>query len=159
MPITMFRFFTVYGPYGRPDMALFKFTKNIIQGKEIEVYNKGRMYRDFTYVDDLVKAIYLLTKIPPKIESEFKGQTKVAKFRIINIGNSKTENLMTYIHQIENKLSLKAKIKYLPIQKGDVQKTTASTTFLKKLTGFKPNTSIKLGVPKFIDWFRDYYNI
>ena len=162
LPITMFRFFTVYGTWGRPDMALFKFTKNIISGEPIEIYNYGKMFRDFTYVTDIVDSINLLINKVPSNNSKIKkitGDTlsPVAPFRIINIGNSQKVPLMKFVKQIEESLCLKAKYKYLKMQQGDVVATHADTTLLKKLTGFQPKTSVKEGVKRFTDWYKKYY--
>ena len=141
LPITVFRFFTVYGPWGRPDMALFKFIKAMTNNEEIEVYNYGKMQRDFTYVIDLVKAIERLTKVtPPKlnereniIQSSFDSLSEVAPFRIVNIGNSNPVELMDYIQALENSLGIKAKKSMKPIQPGDVPATFADTKLLKDL--------------------------
>jgi len=159
IPITMFRFFTVYGPWGRPDMALFKFTKAMLNGKKIDVYNHGNMYRDFTYIDDLVKAISLLIDQPPILADHIveKNQSEVAPFRVVNIGNSKPERLTTYIEALETTLGLKAEKNFMPMQAGDIQKTWADTTTLKNLTNFIPQTEIEVGVERFVDWYRKYY--
>jgi len=141
-----FRFFTVYGPWGRPDMALFKFTNNILQKKTINVFNKGNHYRDFTYVDDIVEGIY---KVIKKLKKSKKKQT----YQILNIGNNKTISLGNFIKLIELNIGLKAKIKYQSFQKGDVIKTHASIGKIKKYYGFTPKTKVKIGVKKFIDWF------
>ena len=152
LPTTGLRFFTVYGPWGRPDMALYKFTKNIIQNKYIDLYNKGNHSRSFTYIDDIVFAIISLLKKIPKI----KKNSKKAPFRIINIGNDKSETLMNYVKVIEKKLNKKAKKKLLPLQKGDIKSTVADITLLKNTTKFKPKTSISDGISKFIDWYLMY---
>lgn len=152
LPTTGLRFFTVYGPWGRPDMALYKFTKNIIQNKYIDLYNKGNHSRSFTYIDDIVFAIISLLKKTPKI----KRNSKKAPFRIINIGNDKSETLMNYVKVIEKKLNKKAKKKLLPLQKGDIKSTVADITLLKNTTKFKPKTSISDGISKFIDWYLMY---
>ncbi len=163
VPITMFRFFTVYGPWGRPDMALFKFTKNILLGKRIDVYNKGNMFRDFTYVDDLVKAIFLLiSKIPMKT-NERKSTIKndsisdVAPFRIVNIGNSQPINLLDYIKVLEKILGKEAKKNYLGMQDGDVYKTHSNIDLLKTLTGFEPKTTMHEGISQFVKWYKSFY--
>lgn len=165
-PITMFRFFTVYGPWGRPDMALFKFTRAIFNDEPIEIYNNGEMERDFTYIDDLVEGIKLLIDSIPKIDqvqrtktSKYDSKSLVAPFRIVNIGNSKPENLIDFIKEIESCLGLEAKKRWLPMQAGDVEKTWADTTLLRDLTGFVPKISITEGVSKFIDWYREYYRV
>lgn len=160
IPVTIFRFFTVYGPWGRPDMALFKFTKNIIQGKPIDVYNQGKMERDFTYVKDLVHAIDKLIFCIPEANqnlSESDSISKVASHRIVNIGNSKNVTLMEYIATLENILGKKAVINFMPMQAGDVEKTKASTSLLKSLTDYNPDTEVKVGIRKFVEWYRSYY--
>ncbi len=166
IPTTMFRFFTVYGPWGRPDLALFKFVDLMLKEKPIDIYNDGKMYRDFTYVDDLVRSIFLLIsccptfpedKITHKVEND--NISNVAPFRIVNIGNSNKVNLLDFIEAIENELSIKAIRNYLPIQKGDVPATWADASLLKNLTGFQPNTDIDYGISKFIEWFREYYEV
>tara|TARA_X000000950_G_C13899924_1_gene654447 strand:+ start:47 stop:1087 length:1041 start_codon:yes stop_codon:yes gene_type:complete len=165
IPTTIFRFFTVYGPWGRPDMALFKFTKAIIKNQSIDVYNYGKMKRDFTYVADLVKAIELLIKeIPeqPSLRSDSRSIkvdsiSDVAPYRIVNIGNSNPTNLMDYISALEKALKKEAKKNFLAIQPGDVPATWANTTLLKDLTGFTPSTSVEDGVKKFVSWYLDYY--
>ena len=163
IPITMFRFFTVYGPWGRPDMALFKFTKNILIDRPIDVYNKGNMYRDFTYVDDLVKAIFLLTFKEPGNVNQKKEIIKndnistVAPFRIVNIGNSNPINLLDFIKVLENVLGKKAKKNFLSMQKGDIYKTHCNIELLKALTGFEPKTNIHDGILQFVNWYKSYY--
>ena len=163
IPITIFRFFTVYGPWGRPDMALFKFTKNILQNKPIDVYNKGNMIRDFTYIDDLVKAIYLLTSKsaikPKKRKNSIKNDSIsiVAPYRIVNIGNSEPINLLSYIKELENILEKQAKKNFLDMQDGDIYKTHSNVELLSTLTGFRPNTNIKDGIRKFVEWYKSYY--
>ena len=165
LPTTGLRFFTVYGPWGRPDMALFKFTKNIIQGKKIEVYNYGKMIRDFTFIDDIVEGIFqLLLKIPKSKNYNFNSKLpnpseSYFPFKVFNIGNNKPIKLMNYIKEIENQVGKKAKIKFLGMQKGDVKKTYASTKKLQTWTGYKPSTSINKGINKFIDWYLKYNNL
>lgn len=161
IPITMFRFFTVYGPWGRPDMALFKFTKNILENKRIDVYNHGIMKRDFTYVDDIVMAITgLMEAIPGNVKvSDIDSLSPVAKFRVVNIGNETSIELMDYIGELEKILGMKAKINFLPMQQGDVEETLASTELLKSLTGFRPQTKISVGIKSFVDWYRSYYDL
>tara|TARA_B100001063_G_scaffold237114_1_gene257679 strand:- start:250 stop:1257 length:1008 start_codon:yes stop_codon:yes gene_type:complete len=162
LPITMLRFFTVYGPYGRPDMAYFKFTKNILAGKKIDIYNKGKMYRDYTYVDDIVDGIYkLLNKVPSiKSKKKFKNDSlsSVAPFRILNIGNTKKVYLLNFINTLEKELNKKIKRNYLPMQKGDVHSTLSDSSLLKKITGYNPKTNYKIGIKKFINWYLKYYN-
>ena len=162
IPITMLRFFTVYGPWGRPDMALFKFTKGILNNKKIDIYNNGIMYRDFTFIDDIVKGIQLLlNKIPnnKKINKYKKDSlSNVAPFRVLNIGNTKKIFLLDFIKHIERELGKKAIRNYMPIQKGDVKQTLSNTDLLKKITGYNPKTNYKLGIKKFLKWYLDYYN-
>ncbi len=163
IPFTILRFFTVYGPLGRPDMALFKFTKNILKNKKIEVYNHGKHVRDFTYVTDIAKSIKKLLFKVPKKNDDFGLNKKIshyskAKIRIVNIGNGKPQQLENYISKIEKYTNKKAKKKYLPFQIGDALKTSAKISKLKKLTGFTPKVTIDTGVKKFILWFRDFYN-
>jgi len=161
IPITMLRFFTVYGPWGRPDMALFKFTKGILNNKKIDIYNNGKMYRDFTYIDDIVRGIQLLlNKIPNnKKSNEYKKDSlsTVAPFRILNIGNTKKVFLLNFIKQIEKELGKKAIRNYMPLQKGDVKQTLSNTDLLKKITGYNPKTNYKSGIKKFLDWYKGYY--
>ena len=161
IPITMLRFFTVYGPWGRPDMALFKFTKGIINKKKIDIYNRGKMYRDFTYIDDIVDGIYkLISKVPNtkqfrKIKND--SLSSVAPFRILNIGNTKKVYLLDFINALEKELGKKAIRNYMPLQKGDVKITLSDTTLLKKLTGYNPKTNYKTGIKKFLKWYLFYY--
>ena len=162
LPSTGLRLFTVYGPWGRPDMALFIFTKAIIQGKPIDVFNNGNMMRDFTFVSDVIESIFRLI-LKPASSDDFFNQSvpnlsrSWAPFRIFNIGNSKPMPIMEYIAAIEECLSLKAKINYLPMQMGDVKETYADTKFLESWIDYKPNTSIREGVKEFIDWYLDFY--
>ena len=162
IPTTVLRFFTVYGPWGRPDMALFKFTKSILEGKKIDIYNKGNLYRDFTYIDDIVHGVSLLIKKIPKYKknpslNRIDSLSLVAPYRIINIGNSKKIKLLDFIKTIEDSLGKNAFKNYMPMQKGDVFMTLANTNLLKKITGFKPKTNYKEGVRNFIEWYLDYY--
>jgi UDP-glucuronate 4-epimerase len=165
LPITMFRFFTVYGPWGRPDMALFKFTKNILAGKPIDVYNHGDMKRDFTYVEDLVQGIRLLIdSAPVRPESaediaEHDSLSPVAPWRAVNIGNSDSVQLMDFVRAIETATGVKAEINMMPMQPGDVPATWADASLLQQLTGYRPTTSVKEGVANFVDWYRDYYQV
>lgn len=162
IPTTMFRFFTVYGPWGRPDMALFKFVSAILNGKPIDIYNNGNMYRDFTFVDDLVHAIKLLMEKPPERltnYSEQEGQSLVAPFRIVNIGNSSKINLLDFIEAVESILGKKAIRNYMPMQIGDVNSTLADTSFLKKITDYSPQTNFKDGISKFVHWYKEYYDV
>ena len=163
LPITMFRFFTVYGPWGRPDMALFKFTKAILKNDPIDVYNYGDMKRDFTYVDDLVKAIRLLIDAVPScaVEKvcEADSLSPVAPFRVVNIGNSDSVQLTDVIEAIEAATGKKAKRNLMPMQAGDVPATWADATLLKALTGYSPETSVHEGVNRFVEWYRDFYGV
>lgn len=160
LPITMFRFFTVYGPWGRPDMALFKFTKGILEGSPIDIYNEGNMYRDFTYVDDLVRGIFLLSEHAPAIDSdacEQRGTLSVAPFRIVNIGNSEKVRLLDFIDAIEEELGLVAIRNYMPMQIGDVPATWADASLLQRLTGYTPDTNYRVGVKHFVSWYKEYF--
>jgi len=163
LPITMLRFFTVYGPWGRPDMALFKFVSAILKNKPIDIYNQGDMYRDFTYIDDLVYGIDLLTNTAPTTnvnEQALKEDSlsNVAPFRVVNIGNSNKVKLLDFIDAIEDILGKKALRNYMPMQKGDVSATWADASLLQNLTGYKPKTNFKDGIARFIEWYRNYYN-
>jgi len=162
LPVTMFRFFTVYGPWGRPDMALFKFTKAILEGRPIDVYNYGDMKRDFTYVTDLVQGIRLLMNAIPErpedgIVPEGDSLSPVAPYRVVNIGNSDAVQLTDFIAAIEDATGIKAERNLLPMQPGDVPATWADASLLRSLTGYQPQTSVRDGVAAFVDWYRDYY--
>jgi UDP-glucuronate 4-epimerase len=163
LPTTMFRFFTVYGPWGRPDLALFKFVDAILAGRPIDIYNHGEMYRDFTYVDDLVRAIRLLIDaVPVRPEDGSKimagdSLSPVAPFRIVNIGNSQKVRLLDFIEAIEECLGRKAIRNYLPMQPGDVPATWADASLLHGLTGYKPQTDYRDGIARFVAWFREYH--
>lgn len=166
LPITMFRFFTVYGPWGRPDMALFKFTKAILNGEPIDVYNHGDMSRDFTYIDDLINGIHLLLDEIPKCSNSNKNnydkldsKSNVAPFRVVNLGNSKPAQLLDFITAIEKSIGMNAVKNFMPMQAGDVQMTWADTKLLETLTGYKPTTTISVGVQNFVDWYREYYDV
>ncbi|ROT96763.1 NAD-dependent epimerase/dehydratase family protein [Altererythrobacter sp. FM1] len=165
LPTTMFRFFTVYGTWGRPDLALYKFVDAILKDRPIDIYNNGDMYRDFTYVDDLVRGIRLLIDAVPhrpnKPEDIEPGDSlsPVAPFRIVNIGNSDKVRLLDFIDAIEECLGKKAIRNYMPMQMGDVPATWADASLLQRLTGFKPETHFKDGIAQFVAWFRDYYRI
>ena len=165
LPVTMFRFFTVYGPWGRPDMALFKFTKAMLSGDPIDVYNHGEMMRDFTYVEDLVEAIRRLIDTPPvRPESrddiaEGDSLSPVAPWRVVNIGNSQPVQLGDMIAAVEDALGIEAKRNLMPMQPGDVPATWADAELLKSLTGYVPQTDIREGVRRFTDWYRDYYRV
>jgi UDP-glucuronate 4-epimerase len=161
VPITMLRFFTVYGPWGRPDMALFKFTKGIIDNKKIDIYNKGKMYRDFTYIDDIVNGIKALINKAPNLKQLNKikndSLSSVAPFRVLNIGNTRKVFLLDFIDALEKELGKKAIRNYMPMQKGDVKMTLSDTTLLKKLTGYNPKTNFRLGIKNFLKWYLSYY--
>jgi UDP-glucuronate 4-epimerase len=165
LPTTMFRFFTVYGPWGRPDMALFKFTRGILEGTPIDIYNDGEMYRDFTYVADLVRGIRLLIDAAPvRPESpadipEGDSLSPVAPFRVVNIGNGEKVRLLDFVEAIEAECGRAAVRNYLPIQPGDVPATWADAALLKALTGYAPQTPFREGVARFVAWYRDYYRV
>ena len=161
IPITILRFFSVYGPWGRPDMAYFKFSNAIMNNKNINIFNRGEMYRDFTYIDDVTKSIELLINKSPSAKSKkFKNDSlsKVAPFRIVNIGNQKKVYLKNFISELENRLKIKAKKKFLPMQKGDVKETLSNTELLKQLINYKPHVGYHLGIKKFVEWYKSYYN-
>ncbi len=164
LPITMFRFFTVYGPWGRPDMAPHKFTSRILEGRAIDVYNHGDMRRDFTYVTDLVEAILLLVDaVPDHLTQQgmFEGDSlsPVAPYRVVNIGNSDTVPLLDFIKAIEDATGIEAEKNLMPMQPGDVPATWADASLLKSLTGYVPKTNVRDGVAQFVAWYRDYYKI
>ena len=164
IPTTGLRFFTVYGPWGRPDMALFLFTKAILNGETIDVFNNGKMRRDFTYVDDIVQGVYrLISKIPepnPDWDSEDPDSaTSFAPYHLFNIGNNKPVELMKFIEVLENKLNKKAIKNFLPLQPGDVPATYADVQDLVNSVDFKPDTKIEDGISNFVDWYREYYKI
>ena len=162
LPITAFRFFTVYGPWGRPDMALFKFTKGILNGTPIDIYNNGDMYRDFTFVDDLVRSIRLLIdKAPVEGEPVSPRDTlsPVAPHRVVNIGNGHKVRLLTFVEAIEKELGVKAIKNYMPMQVGDVLATWADADLLKALVGYQPSTHHEEGVASFVSWYREYYRV
>lgn len=157
IPTTAFRFFTVYGPWGRPDMALFKFTQSILLNRPIDVYNNGDMYRDFTYIGDLVRAIRLLMDKPPvkgEPVSPEDSLSPVAPYRVVNIGNSEKVSLLEMIEALEAALGRPATKNFLPMQKGDVHATWAATGLLQAITGFKPETNYRDGVRRFVEWYR-----
>jgi len=163
IPSTGLRFFTVYGPWGRPDMALFLFTKSIIENKPIKVFNNGKMIRDFTYIDDIIESIRrLIKKAPLKTNLSHKGNfdpnESWAPYKIFNIGNSNPTPLMDFIVALENALGKKAIKKYLPMQPGDVASTESNNKSLEEWINFKPNTSIKDGISKFVCWYKQFYN-
>lgn len=160
IPTTMFRFFTVYGPWGRPDMALFKFVSAILNEKPIDIYNNGEMYRDFTYIDDLVYGIKLLINTIPSTNkniSDLDNLSYVAPYRVVNIGNSNKIKLLDFIEAIEKNLGKKAIRNYKSIQKGEVLTTWADTSLLQQLTNYSPKTNYKDGISHFIKWYKEYY--
>lgn len=160
IPTTGLRFFTVYGPWGRPDMALFKFTRAIIKGDPIDVYNEGKMERDFTYIDDIVEGVVrVMDTIPQKSASASTDDMSAAPYRIYNIGNHTPVPLLKFISAIENALGKKARINLLPMQPGDVPATFADVDALSRDVGFAPSTNIETGVAKFVSWYLDYYKV
>ena len=164
LPTTGLRFFTVYGPWGRPDMALFKFTKNILTKKKIDLYNQGHHVRDFTYIDDIVKSIYLsLKKIPKKNKfydlKKMNPKSSYCPYRILNIGGNQSVKLKKFVEIIERNIGIKSKKRYLPMQLGDIYKTQASTEWVNENLKFIPKIKINEGIKKFLDWYFDYYKI
>lgn len=163
LPVTMFRFFTVYGTWGRPDLALYKFVDAILDDRPIDIYNHGDMYRDFTYVDDLVRGIRLLIDAVPERPTsrddipEWDSLSPAAPFRVVNIGNSDKVRLLDFVDAIEEALGKKAVRNYMDMQKGDVPATWADATLLQELTGYRPQTDFKDGIARFVAWFREYY--
>ncbi|WP_457574564.1 NAD-dependent epimerase [Desulfolithobacter sp.] len=164
LPTTGLRFFTVYGPWGRPDMALFLFTKAIIEDRPINVFNNGNMERDFTYIDDIVEGVFRLIDHLPEPNPDWNGNapdpaTSYCPWRVYNIGNNNKEKLMRYIEVLEDCLGKKAKKNFLPMQDGDVPATYADVSDLVREINFKPDTSIEEGIQKFVDWYREYYKV
>ncbi|WP_166418689.1 GDP-mannose 4,6-dehydratase [Cochlodiniinecator piscidefendens] len=165
LPTTMFRFFTVYGPWGRPDMAPYKFTKGILEGTPIDIYNHGEMFRDFTYVVDLVRGIRGLIDAAPVCPDsaahieEGDSLSAVAPYRVVNIGNSDKVRLMDFIEAIEDAAGKKAERNYMEMQKGDVTATWADASLLQRLTGYKPETDVREGMARFVEWYRTYYGV
>ena len=164
LPTTGLRFFTVYGPWGRPDMALFLFTKAILAGKTIDVFNHGNMVRDFTFVDDIVEAVVRVADLPATPSMQFDANapdpaTSNAPYRVFNVGNSKPTPLLDYIAALEGAIGLVAKKNYLPLQAGDVTATSACTDTLNAWVGYRPHTSVTEGVAWFVDWYRRYYQV
>lgn len=161
-PCTGLRFFTVYGPWGRPDMAAFKFMHNMLNDKPIEIYNHGHMERDFTYIDDVVEGVIQVLDTPAEPNEHWSGQspdpaTSYAPYRIFNIGNSQPVDLMRFIQAIEHEMGFEAKKQYLPLQPGDVPKTYADTSNLQQAIGYRPQTSVEHGVKEFVEWYLGYY--
>ena len=164
LPATGLRFFTVYGPWGRPDMALFLFTKAILAGEPIQVFNNGQMMRDFTYIDDIIESLIRLLDKPAAPDSDFDSvnpnpATSWAPHRVFNIGNSNPTALMDYVEAIEAALGVTAIKEYLPLQPGDVPATAADASALEAWIGFKPNTSVSEGVARFVTWYREFFGI
>jgi UDP-glucuronate 4-epimerase len=164
LPTTMFRFFTVYGTWGRPDLALYKFAAAMIEDRPIDIYNHGNMYRDFTYVDDLVRGIRLLIDAVPErpqdgVVPEGDSLSPVAPYRVVNIGNSEKIRLLDFIEAIEDVLGKKAIRNYMPMQTGDVHATWADASLLQTLTGYRPQTDFRDGIAQFVSWYRDYHNV
>lgn len=164
MAVTGLRFFTVYGPWGRPDMALFLFTRGIMENRPIDIFNNGNMVRDFTYVEDIVTGVVGAFDHPPQANPEWNTAqpdpaTSYAKYRVFNIGNNNPVQLMEYVEAIEEALGKKAIKNFLPMQAGDVPSTCADVSELERIVGFKPNTSVKEGVRRFVEWYRAYYKI
>ncbi len=164
LPTTGLRFFTVYGPWGRPDMALFLFTKAILEDRPIDVFNNGNMERDFTYIDDIVEGVFRIIDRKPEANTEWSGMnpdpaTSYCPWRVYNIGNNNKEKLMRYIEVLEECLGKKAEKNFLPLQDGDVPATFANVDDLVRDINFKPDTSIEVGIQKFVDWYREYYGV
>jgi UDP-glucuronate 4-epimerase len=164
VPTTGLRFFTVYGPWGRPDMALFLFTKAILEGRAIDVFNNGEMVRDFTYIDDIVEGVIRVldktaTPSPTFQSASPDPAASNAPYRVFNIGNSQPTPLMDYIHALENVIGKEAKKNYLPMQPGDVPATSADTSELEAWVGFRPHTPVAIGVNRFVEWYRAHYRV
>lgn len=164
IPMTGLRFFTVYGPWGRPDMAYFLFTKSITEGKPIKLFNNGDMLRDFTYVDDIVKTISLLIDKPPVADETKKGKElntseSFAPYHLYNIGNNKPVNLKYFVETLEDLIGKKANIEYMPMQQGDMHKTYADIDGLIARTGYEPKVDIRDGLEQFVNWYKSYYNV
>ena len=162
LPSTGLRFFTVYGPWGRPDMALFKFTEGILASRPIPVFNRGEMVRDFTYIDDIVEGIVRVIGLPAAPAPGWGGDrpdpaTSYAPWRVFNIGNSQPVKLMRYIEVLEQCLGRKAIVELLPMQPGDVRATIADVSDLEQAVGFRPRTAVEEGISKFVAWYKDYY--
>jgi UDP-glucuronate 4-epimerase len=163
LPTTGLRFFTVYGPWGRPDMALFLFAKAILEDRAIDVFNHGKMRRDFTYIDDIAEGVIRVLDRPPQASPEFDKQTpdpatSWAPYRVFNIGNHQPVELMAYIEALEQALGKKATKNFLPLQDGDVPATYADTSELKRVTGFSPAMPVTEGVRRFVEWYRSYHS-
>ncbi len=164
LPTTGLRFFTVYGPWGRPDMALFLFTKAILEGRPIDVFNNGNMERDFTYIDDIIEGVYRVIHKVPEGNETWSGDspdpaTSYCPYRVYNIGNNNKEKLLRYIEVLEEVLGKKAEKNFMPMQPGDVPATYANVDDLVQDFGYKPNTTLEFGIGKFVDWYRKYFNL
>jgi len=164
LPVTGLRFFTVYGPWGRPDMALFKFTKAMLAGEPIPVYNEGRMIRDFTYIDDIVEGVVRIVDVIPTPNAEWESDhpdpaTSNAPYRLYNIGNNRPVELLHFISVLEKTLGIKAKLDLMPMQPGDVPSTRADVHDLERATGFRPDTTVEQGIAAFVKWYREYYRV
>lgn len=164
LPCTGLRFFTVYGPWGRPDMALFKFTRGILENKPIPVFNHGKMIRDFTYVDDIVEGVIRVIDQPARANPAWSGNapdsaSSYASFKVYNIGNNRPVELMHYIRVLEDCLNTKAQLDLLPMQSGDVPATYANTEALEAAVGFRPDTPVETGIRRFVDWYKTYYRV
>jgi UDP-glucuronate 4-epimerase len=164
IPCTGFRFFTVYGPWGRPDMALFKFTDAMLKGQPIDVYGEGRMQRDFTYVEDIVSGLVAAIGRPPSANPHWDGisadsGTSNAPWRVLNLGASRCVELMHYIEVLEAKLGVKAKLNLLPMQPGDVTRTEADTATTRAILDYSPSTTVEVGIGHFVDWYREYFQV
>ncbi|MBT9289972.1 NAD-dependent epimerase/dehydratase family protein [Prosthecodimorpha staleyi] len=163
VPTTAFRFFTVYGPWGRPDMAMFRFTDAILKGEPIDLYGEGRMQRDFTYIDDLIEAIVRLIPLAPALPADLSaaaeaGLSPIAPFRVVNIGSGRPIGLMDFVAAIEAAIGRKAETRLLPMQPGDVPRTYCAPDLLERLTGYLPSTPVAEGAHHFVDWFRTEYS-
>lgn len=164
LPTTGLRFFTVYGPWGRPDMALFLFTKAMVEGRPIDVFNNGAMVRDFTYIDDIVEGVVRIADKPATPDANFNpldpdAASSNAPYRVFNIGNSQPTPLMTYIAALEEALGIEAKKNFLPMQPGDVPATAADTSALDQWVGFQPHTPVAVGIERFVKWYRSHYKL
>ena len=164
LPCTGLRFFTVYGPWGRPDMALFRFTKGILAGEPIPVYNEGRMIRDFTYIDDIAEGVVRILDRVPQPDPNWNGDdpdpaTSYAPYRVYNIGNNQPVELLRYIAALEKSLGRKARMDLLPMQPGDVPSTMADVSELEAAVGFRPKTSVEEGIARFVAWYREFYRV
>jgi UDP-glucuronate 4-epimerase len=163
LPTTGLRFFTVYGPWGRPDMALFKFTKGILDGKPISVFNRGEMVRDFTYIDDIVEGVVRAIDRPPQLDSDHENKNdsavSPAPYQIYNVGNGHPVPLMRYIQALEKALGKKAQLELLPMQSGDVRATEADVSRLVSDLGYRPQIDVETGITRFVEWYCDYYSV